>query len=361
MLFLAIAPSATLYDDIVAQAPGLNATVYPDFNVWAPVLSSWYYQLFVRIIPSTILVGAGCAAAVFFAAHMLIIHERFKDESGQERRSIRRWVRFVSRAVDLPHFVLFTELTTATLAGVVTAVDGFQSTPTLPCSVVNYFLTLLAGWSFACSMACATVWVRKLGDLMPGKQQSLVTRVVSGEYPVVYALLNIVPVILDTSISICFAMYYFPPLLTAAASGVLMLMQIVLSCHVLTGVAKYSSTAAGIQARSSSSAGHEASVDRFLVRLSRCALGLSLSTIMYCVGAATIGLVPAYANTPSGWTVSWALAYTGRALDSAFRVAIFQPKLGLLLPSSAKLRHIVVQPSTRPVAPSGHKQTTRHH
>ncbi|XXQ33394.1 TRP C-terminal domain-containing protein [Plasmodiophora brassicae] len=321
MLFLQIGPSSELYSALVAEAPGKNVTVYPDVNVWQATFASWYYQLFVRVLPSLVLVASGVTALVYCVSHARVICDNYDDSRiAMEPRSLTSRVAFARRSLRLPHAVLVIEVITATLSGIVLAVGGYYSTPNLPLPVVEYFITLLSGWSFTSSLLSSSVWIRHLSRVVDSN--ALLTRVLRGDHPAVFVALAVFPVALDTAVSIMFSAYINAPIVTTITSGIVFLLQLTVSLHVLWGVFRYYWTVR----RTTNAVGGAKDMDAFLVRLSRCALGMSLSMILFCTGTALMGIAVSFVYSPPGFTVCFTLAYTGRALDSAFRVAMFRPR-----------------------------------
>lgn len=324
MLFLRIGPSTNLFKQLVANASGMNATVSPDLNVWQTTFASWYYQLFIRFLPSLLMIVSGLTATVYFSFHMSIINAEYKSTTPESRRSLPRWVKFVFKSVGLPHAVLVNEMFTATLPGIVIAVGGFYSTPNLPFPVVEYFVTALDGWSFASSLLSASVWVRHLSRLI--ESRSVLTRIVRGDYPTLFILLIAIPVALDTTISTLLSMYYNAPTFSTIASAVNFLLQLTVGLHVLLGVMQYYWTVRTVHSKATKAVGQGKGMDAILRRLSRCALGMSLSMFFFCIGTMLMAASPTFMYTPTGWTTCFSLCYIGRAMDSAFRVAMFKPR-----------------------------------
>lgn len=329
MPFLAILPAPDVYQSMIDAASfTVNVTVYPDSNVWVPFLASWPYQLLIRVIPSCILLASGAFAAVFFVQHMAILGDRYDDSTTGATRSTRRRLRFVFSNFDHQHLVLFIEMTSATLAGLVLAVGGYHSTAHLPAPVTNYFTSLLGGWGFAASVLSALVWARKLSFIMPSADEFLILRVVRGDHRMATASLCVLPVLLDAALNTMFASYYFERAVETAGSTILFSFQLGISSSVLWILVWYYRAANRIQDGIVATVrSDERSVDRLLRRLTHCVLGMSISTLMFCLGTAILGIAPEFALQPSwGWIMSWATAFTGRALDSAFRVAMFKPR-----------------------------------
>lgn len=324
MLFLRIGPSSDLYNVLLTDAPGKNATVFPDVNVWQATLTSWYYQLFVRILPSSVLIASGVTAAVYFASHMGIVYTEYQSAVTEGCRSLPRLIGFLRKSLSPSHAVLAVEMTTASLTGVILAVDGFYSTANLPFPVVGYFVTMLSGWSFASSLLSASVWVRHLSRLVASN--SLLTRIVRGDFRIVFILLIVVPIAIDTAVSALLTMHYNTQGVTTVVSAIIFLLQLTVGLHVLLGVLRYYWTVRDIQSHVNKPAGRGSRLVTILRRLSHCALGMSLSMLMLCMGTVLMAASSAFMYTPAGWTICFTLSYTGRALDSAFRVAMFKPR-----------------------------------
>ncbi|XXQ33429.1 Uncharacterized protein PBTT_03890 [Plasmodiophora brassicae] len=327
MLFLQVGPSRDVYDTLIATAPGQDAAVHPDVNVWQATMASWYYQLFVRILPSAVLIVAGTIAMLYFAFHMRLINNGYRSDVPAAVRCFDRWATFVRGAVGLPHAVLAIEMVTATLSGIVLAIGGFYSTPNLPYPVVQCFLSLLSGWSLVCSLLSASVWVRHLADLL--ESTSWLTRVFRGDHPHAFAVLLVIPVVIDTAISAMWATNFYLPLVSSIVAATLFVFQLTVGLYVLMIVLRYYTTVRDVQSQAKGfAAGSESGMQRLLTRLCRCALGMSLSTIMVCLGTLMAVSTP-FLFSPTGWTICFALTYNGRALDSAFRVAMFKPRFDL--------------------------------
>lgn len=326
-MFLEIHPTLDEYQAMADLAPNLNATMFSDTNVWGPMYSSWRYQVFVRILPSAILIGSGLLAMMFVVQHSAIMHERFVETVPAKHRTCRRCLRFFINTADLPYVALHIEMVTATLAGVILAVGGLWGDDTLPASVTGFFITLLGGWSMDCSLVSARLWAKKLGDIMPGRQPSLFDRIIQGDYPAISVMLYLVPVVFDTAFSTCLAMNIQSPLILLGGAAISIQLQVAVSMNVIVGVVRFYRTV-NVLHRTVGNAVHQghASVDMLMKRLSRCALGLALSMIMAGAGTVILALLPGFAYTPEGYLLAAALYCNGRALDTAFRVLMFQPR-----------------------------------
>ncbi|XXQ33439.1 Uncharacterized protein PBTT_03901 [Plasmodiophora brassicae] len=324
MLYLQIGPSSDTLDVLVAHAPGQYATVYPDVNVWQATYTSWYYQFFVRILPSTVLIGSGCLASVFLVLHMRLITARYKQDVPMARQSLANRITYVRRALGMVHAVLAIDAVTDTISGIVLAAGGFFSTPNLPHSVVVFFLTLLGGWSFASTLLSASVWIRQLTKII--SSDSVLTRVMRGDHPLAFALMLTIPAAVDTSISALWFTNYYSGASAGIAGGILFLFQCTVGLHVLASVLRYFMFINEVHGRTGGVERRRPGMDALLARLSRYALGISLSMIMVCSGTALSAVSVRFVNSPLGWTLCFSLGYNGRALHSAFRVAMFMPK-----------------------------------
>lgn len=349
-MFLLTGPSANVYEALIGNLPGRNVTIYPDVNVWEAAYAGLSYQLFVRGFPSAILILSGLSAAVFFIVHMRNIAARVTRDTPSNRSvPAARRLRLVASYIALPHVTLFVEMVTATAAGLVLAVGGYYSTPNIEFPVQAFFSTLLGGWGLACSIACAMTWTRKLTEVIGARDVSWITRIIRGDKPIVTALLCTIPIVLDTAVTSNFTHNYCPPILANGYGVISTLFQIVIGVHVIISVCRYHRMVLKVQVGVGElSLRRDANVDKVMQRLSRCALGLSLSMILNCCGSGIIGAAPVYAYTPEGWTLAWTLTYTGRALDSVFRVAMFKPRLR---PTSTAATAVVHPGHPGPAAP----------
>ncbi|XXQ33440.1 Uncharacterized protein PBTT_03902 [Plasmodiophora brassicae] len=341
MLYLQIGPSSDMLDVLVAHAPGQYATVYPDVNVWQATYASWYYQFFVRILPSTVLIGSGCLASVFLVLHMRLINARYKQDVPMARQSLARRITYVRHALGMVHAVLAIDAVTDPISGIVLAVGGFFSTPNLPHSVVVSFLTLLGGWSFVSALLSASVWIRQLTKII--SSDSILTRVMRGDHPLAFALMLTIPVAVDTSISAFWYTYYYSDVTTGLAGAILFVFEITVGLHVLASVLRYFMFINDVHGRTAGVERRRPGMDALLARLSRYALGISLSLIMVCSGTALSAVSVRFVNSPLGWTLCFSLGYTGRALHSAFQVAMFRPKR-FTGPMPASIERVTVVP-----------------
>ncbi|XXQ34500.1 Transmembrane protein [Plasmodiophora brassicae] len=327
MLFVNIGVDADQYDALTRFAIGQNATVAPDVNAWQDTLSSWYYQLFVRILPSAVLIGSGVAAAIYLVGHMRILAQAYEGSVPSNCRSSGRYATFVRQSVGVPHVVLTIEATTSTLCGVVLAIGGFCSTANLQQPVVLYFGALMTGWSFASSVLAAHRWTASVTDVMPFQDVSWLTRVVRGDYRLASILLVVLPILCETASSTAYSMYVLSPLVEAGVSLMLFILQLAVGLNVLTSVLRYYLLANDVQRQTAVAIGNpQTAFKTVLARLGRCALGMSLSMVLVCCGTLLMGASHKFLFSPSGWTLSFSLSYAGRALDTAFRVAMFRPR-----------------------------------
>lgn len=323
---LRIQPTEVEYHAALAMAPHLNATIFPDPNVWGTMYASLPYQIFVRILPGLTLIVSGLLAMAFLVQHTAIMNDRYNEAVVASRRTGRRRLQFFLSIVDLPYAALVLETITATLAGAFLIVSGYSSNATLPASVVGFFTTLLTGWGMDCSLVSARLWAKKLADITPGRRPSLITRIVEGDFWIASVFLYLVPVVFDTLFSVCLATNIHSPGILASGPSITILLQLIISSNVIVGVVRYYRTVSGIHHNVRNAVERDASVDRLMIRLSRCALGLAISMLLSCSGSLMLGAAPRYAYTPNGYFVAATLFCTGRALDSAFRVLMFQPR-----------------------------------
>lgn len=325
---LQIQPTADAYKTLVDRVPNLSVTMFPDVNVWGAMYSSWYYQLFIRVLPCTILIGSGLLAFVFVVQHTAIMNDRYKEAVVTNRHTLRRRLRYLISIVDLPYIALIIESITATLAGTMLAIDGYLGSGSLSAGVVGFFGTLLNGWSMDCSLVSARLWAKKLTDITPGRLPSLVTRIMLGDYWIATAILYSAPIITDTLFSICLAINYSSAPVMVMGPTIAVLLQIFISSNLIISVVRYHRTVNVIQGAIVDAVPTDdvTSVSRLMKRLSRCALGLAISMLISCTGTLIIGLAPTLTCTPNGFAVAIALFYNGRAMDSAFRVIMMQPR-----------------------------------
>lgn len=312
----------------IISTQGLNATLVPDVNPWTSTFDSWCYQVFVRIIPSTICLGTGATALVFLILHVAIFAHRYSETTPPASQSMTRRVRFVLRAFDFTHVALAIEFPTITALGIFLAVSGFYSTDAAGATAVNFFSPGLSGFGFACSTLSSMLWYKKHEEIRPqSSRPSLLHRVFRGDYPAVTACLCIAPIFLDILMGICLAFYFYFQVVQLFAAFTYFVMQFLLSIQLFTHVTAFhrdvtKATALVSQAVSSK----DSAMMQLLRRLAVCAGGLSISMLMYCAATIIIAFFPAVFYYPTRWTVTWSIFFTGRALDSAFRVAMFKPR-----------------------------------
>lgn len=321
----------------------LTASVSPDTNAWAPMFASWYYLLFVRVIPSALLLGAGCAAGVFLVRHALIVRQRIVRDRSPNRRCSMPSVS-LSRRISAVHVVLLIEAITSTLLALVIAIGGWYSTANVPPRVHYFFAPGLSGFGFACSLLAASMWYKKLFSIVPGHRSSMITRVLRGDYPNVLTGTCIAVVLTDLGFSAVEATLTKPGIQEELMAGAEVILQFTVGCHLLYGVLLFfRETSASIRENRSTpgnkvvpgngAAGcctddkpiRDDQINGVFRRMAFCTLGLALSMILYCTGAIIIALAYDYFLSPQGWTLAWALALNGRALDSVFRVVMFKP------------------------------------
>lgn len=321
VMFLLTGPDPEQYDLLTKSiAAGTNATLYPDENEWSAAYASPYYQLFVRGIPSAILILSGLCAAVFLYRHIANLVSNSTGKSS---------VQYVVSRIGLPQMTLFVEMITATLSGAILAVGGFGSTPNLPHPVQGFFTMSMSGWSLMCSVTSTIPWTRQLTEVTGTDNLSWFTRIMAGERQTVTIFLCLLPVLLDTAVASCFSKNYNPPLLEDGYAIVMTVMELVIGMHlVFSTVIRYFRLASDITKRANNKnpARDVDGMASVLARLSRCALGLGVSMLLCVVGMVIIGAAPVYSFTPDGFTLTWALFLTGRSLDSAFRVSMFKPR-----------------------------------
>ncbi|XXQ33340.1 Uncharacterized protein PBTT_03800 [Plasmodiophora brassicae] len=223
-------------------------------------------------------------ATAFFVFHMRLINDHYAADVPAGRRSCAPWVNLVLHSWGLPHAVLAIEMTTATLSGIILAIGGYYSTPNLSYPVVQYFVTLLGGFSLASSILSASDWNPQLAGLL--SSESLLTRVLRGDLPVAFVPLATVPVVLDTAISASWATYYYSSVMTTIAALTMFLLQLTVGLHVLVYVIRYHRVVVGLQSKTNRATRQSPGMGPLLARLSRCALGMSLSMILFSIGTA---------------------------------------------------------------------------
>ncbi|XXQ34194.1 TRP C-terminal domain-containing protein [Plasmodiophora brassicae] len=327
MMYLDFIPPSQAIMDAMLDSAGTNVTVYPDPNAWVDTYQSWYYQTFVRFIPSLIFIASGLVAAYFFAIHMVLVRD--DADSRNNYKSLPARVGTIARKISSAHTVLAIEMVTSTTIGVVDAASGFFSNSTLPDRLVLYMFMHFNGWGLACSVLSARVWYRHLHAVMePVGNVSIVTRVLRGDYVWVTCFLCAASIIADTAGSVYFATFHLTSGVAIVTGAFILTMQLVLGTNLLIATVRFFLTARETTSTVSGAVVPNSRVpmQRVLRRLAACALGLALSMLLYCSGLLIIAGQQDYFDTPPGWTLAWSLGITGRALDSAFRVAMFRPR-----------------------------------
>lgn len=309
-----------VYADLIRSA-NATATASPDANVWVDVFASWYYQVFVRGIPGAILVVTGLSAVVFLHGHLAIAQAEYEAAVPWGSRGVRRRVGFLLQRVDYPVATLFVESVTATLVGGIVCAGGWYSTSNVAGPVQYFFTTCLTGWGFVCSTMSAITWNRTFLHVSLRSSPSWATRALCGEYPSLVAFLCAVAVVIDTVLSTMLSMGDDNFTFQTVAAGVLLVLQIVTGTHLVVSALRFYYLAA----RLNNEPERPASSKDIQQRLSRCTLGLGSSMLMVSTAFALMSISHSFLWSPAGWTLSWAMFLTGRALDSAFRVVMFRP------------------------------------
>ncbi|CEP02618.1 hypothetical protein PBRA_002585 [Plasmodiophora brassicae] len=326
MLFLVISPPESISRAIVQAAARLgDVAAFPDENVWSLTYSSWYYQLLVRVLPSVIAIAAGALAGMFLLWHCRGIVRQYHQKVPCSSRSVTRFVRFISKNVSYVHFVLAIEFVTSTLLGAVIAIGGNWSTPGLSAQVSNYFGLWLSGWGWACAVMATMFWSRMLEEAAPRASAPLMYRVFRGDFALVTAILCIAPIVFENVLSaLCVVDCSSSSLLNIGGLfGVTV--QLLISYHLLVTVYLFHKEASRVTNAVSCSSS-QVSMFAFLRRLSSCALGVAVASMLCVVAISMLTISYSFLHTPTGWTVIWGLGLNGRALDAAFQVLLFKPR-----------------------------------
>lgn len=330
MMYLDFSPASQAVFDAIQGSAGANVTVYPDPNAWIDAYNSWYYQVFVRFIPSITLIASGLTAAYFFVIHMQIM---FDDASsvGNVARYLRARQRLCRalRQIATPHVVLVLEVLTATSVGIMNAVGGFFSNSVLPDRLSMFMMTQFTGWSFVCSILSARVWYSHLQEVNGRATDAfIVTRVLRGDFVWVTGFVCASSIIGDVFGCVYYATYHLTSTLAAPVGVIALILQIAVGTNLVVATLRFFRTARATTTKVAAVVddNSRAAMQRILSRLAACTLGMALSMLLYCVGLMIISGPQSFFITPSGWTLAWSLGMTGRALDSAFRVAMFKPR-----------------------------------
>lgn len=81
-------------------------------------------------------------------------------------------------------------------------------------------------------------------------------------------------------------------------------------------------SASRVLAVSSKTRAHGGDQRRGVAHLNNCISGLSVSTLLCCIGTAIIRVSPTFVYSTTGWTTSMSMVVNGCALDVAFHVAM---------------------------------------
>ncbi|CEO97432.1 PA domain-containing protein [Plasmodiophora brassicae] len=328
MLSLEFAYTDDVYNAMVGTA-NLTVSLLPDPNVWVPAFASAPYQIFLRWLPACMLSSAGIAAMVFGVVHYRRMHEKYMHDVPESAQSLRRWFEYLQPRLGPQHLALIVESVSATTLGVVAfAIGGFFSTPNLPAPAMLFFTTLMSGFGYVSTIMSSIVWSRQLHRALPtSSATSRVASTLRGDYPWATALLCLIPLAIDTFMSVLYAAYFETSLTDTLNSLMFAGLQIMVSGHLIFSVRAYYKEARLVTFAAANDRPVDSALQGVLRRLSRCALGLSVSMLIYVAGLVVMATSPAFFYSPTGWTLTWSCVVMGRALDSIFRVLMFMPRL----------------------------------
>ncbi|CEO97431.1 hypothetical protein PBRA_000776, partial [Plasmodiophora brassicae] len=328
MLSLEFAYTESVYNAMVTTT-NLTVALFPDPNVWVPALTSAPYQIFLRWLPACMLSFAGLAATVFATMHYQRMLMKYKSDVPENLQTLSRWVQYVQAHFGPQHLALIVESLSATTLGVVAfGIGGFFSTPNLPLSAVLFFITLLSGFGFVSTIMSSIVWSRQLHRALPGAaSSSRLTSILRGDHRWATAVLCVIPLVIDTFTSVLYAAYFETSLTDTLNSCIFASLQIMVSGHLIVSVRAYYREARWVTLAAATDRPKDQALQAVLLRLSRCALGLSISMLSYVAGLVGIAVFPEFFYSPTGWTLIWSCIVMGRSLDSVFRVLMFMPRL----------------------------------
>lgn len=309
---------------------GLRATISIDPNEWVDVFASWPYQVFVRWLPTVLFATASAFAGAFLVAHLQILYDRFTAKVRPERRTARRWYRFITSKLYGAHLVaLLIEMLSSIAMAIVIGVSGFYSTSNAPAWVTLFFTMQMTGWALAATFLSSIVWNSRLSSIMPRTRRKAwwPARVLRGDYCWATTCTCLFVILLELAVDVWFVTYlnwlYYDVPFGTIVSATFCALEVLLGTNFLFGVIKYlvevSRTATSIPSR-------DTAVHRILRRIWWCAGVVGLSMVGVAACAAMMFIDTNWFFRPAGWTICWGVGSTARATGSLGRVFVFQPR-----------------------------------
>ncbi|XXQ33481.1 Uncharacterized protein PBTT_03943 [Plasmodiophora brassicae] len=315
-----------------SSTPGLKVTVSVDANEWIDVFASWQYQVFVRWVPTAVFALASVCAGLFLIMHVGIVHKRFTAKVCPERRTARRWFRFVTSKLYGEHLIaLSIEMISSVTMAIVIGLTGFYSTSHWTAWVTMFFTMQMTGWALAATFLSSIIWNSRLDSIMPKSRRVAwwPIRVLRGEHGWATVSICLFVILLEVAVDIWFVTYknwlYDDVPFGSIVSGIFCALEVLLGTNFLLGVVRYLVEVSRTTLPSNSST-PDTEVHRILRRIWWCAGIVGVCMVGVASSAAMVFINTKWFFSPAGWTICWSIGSTARATGSLARVFVFQPR-----------------------------------
>ena len=303
-----------------ANKSNLQATAFADYNIFLDVYKSWYWNMGVIYVPGVLFIIASAQASVLLILH---IKNFYKDLDTNLRRN--RWAKIWAKC-GYPQLILLLEFLVCAIVGI----QALLTNQIVNLPVVNYFISYLSGFGFVSNILAALFWSKQLDLLNKNRSRGIIIRFFLKRpilRKIVLLVIVLVPLALDTILSVFFVTYYnYKNGFYVGVAGLLFaIMELIISVYFLSqSIQFYFSvkkiTDANIKVGNRKSQG----VDEVLLRLSRVLFFLSLFSLLYVL-ITPVSAFQVY-SSPEGFSTFWIIAPCSRAACSLCRVNMFQPK-----------------------------------
>ncbi|SPQ95753.1 unnamed protein product (mitochondrion) [Plasmodiophora brassicae] len=308
-----------------SNAASVVIEVTPDYNVWLDVIASWWYIVFVQVLPA-IYYGTCSVLAVFYLyrhicfaisepdhATPVTMRNRSRSLCGPLGRVVLRW--------SIPQTALLVE-SAATMVLCVNSASDFGAALNFDYLALCVLQSQLSGVSCSCTLLSAIFWGRCRDKLFAcGKPPSPLERFAGRHQRLLSTMmwtLVALPAVADTVLGIVIGYRIAAQFFLEAYTLILMVVYAIIAVYFFQQARLFRKDASRVVG------GVDPDMLAFVARISRwttrCALCMIFTICILPIGA-TIWLWE-----PTGWTVFWTLTSVSRSGISLCHIQEFRPR-----------------------------------
>lgn len=231
---------------------------------------------------------------------------------------------FARKKVSIIFLALFLIFCYSSANGVAVCFGGMGSAEHATELVALIFATGFSGAGFTTTLLSASVWNRMLYETQSNQNQSLITKIMIGKYPLISIIMYSAPIVLDI-VAIITAITYVlipPSIETSYIAIAYSFVEFGTGAYFFVSNVRFQRE---LKLISKNSHNQKTDAVETASRMFKTVMAIVASMFIYVIGTAIMGFARDFWLTPEGWVLAWSIAMTGYEFHTLFHLFLFRP------------------------------------